>query len=982
MSGRSHLALLAALLAGCSGAPAAKPEAPAEPAAAPPPAAAPRYLAAGPRWVERADDGRDRAVIGGLRVILDGFAVASVIASGPEVDGGARAPAWTAPGPSRYVFWKGRRVYASDRFDGELRLLATLPADVTRSFDWLEGAALELRAGAFVIPPDGGPPVPLAGPALHAAVAADARFAVALSPLGRARFTADAGATWRDLGRDLAGASRLLVRGEAVVASFRGDRERIVTAAGAVLGPEAGPGALPASGPPRHQRPPFPPDPFPGGLSAALSSAVRDGTVVDGGLVVLGGGVAGRLDPAALRTTAVAALDPASAAADCHAVRVADAPLLVCVDQRHAAVIDLSGAPRTERTFALDPEPSMDRFVAVEGEALGFLGPCEGPPDLGPDANLGGERRHDQLQRTAVFCARAGADTWVEHRVDAEDAAELVAWIPRRGGGAVALVARQGNFLPDRERITNRGGLRVVRFGQSEPPLSFAAWAWDSPAPLRRRLHVRADDVIEGWLHAGANGGLAAVEIDASGRARSLPEPPRHGSVVISAPFALKSTEDGRLWETVDWGHTWTLVDPPPYAGADSFPRANACTPAGCSIGPWIRLGWSSPAERPAAPVELVSSPLPRDVSRLTRGAGPALLRLACTPESAPESRRVLDSGGFGFTSAPRPQDSYPVRLGSVGVALIPRGNQPGQADVEVGWFAPFDVTARLRRGTIPGSLLDPAQGQGPRRVHDLRVGWLLGAKGPEILPVDRGSFCGERALVAGGLVRPLGFCAEDGALGVEIGDRLFVLAASRHELTLHTAAVDRRPRPGKGAAPALPMPLTRLAAHPVSRLREFLLGAGARGASPVVVVVDQAGNASLAPLDPERGTLGAEETLRPLPEALLGSDPACAPRPDDARVLLPLEGQISLDRAALRGLSAAPGIGVAVLRWSSARACLDGVEIPVRDERFDENAGYYEPPGALRKIVARFDGGARAILVEAALGQEMRQKLRCVKAP
>jgi len=31
---------------------------------------------------------------------------------------------------------------------------------------------------------------------------------------------------------------------------------------------------------------------------------------------------------------------------------------------------------------------------------------------------------------------------------------------------------------------------------------------------------------------------------------------------------------------------------------------------------------------------------------------------------------------------------------------------------------------------------------------------------------------------------------------------------------------------------------------------------------------------------------------------------------------------------------------------------------------------------------VARFDGGAKATLVEVTLGQEVRQKLRCAKAP
>jgi len=160
--------------------------------------------------------------------------------------------------------------------------------------------------------------------------------------------------------------------------------------------------------------------------------------------------------------------------------------------------------------------------------------------------------------------------------------------------------------------------------------------------------------------------------------------------------------------------------------------------------------------------------------------------------------------------------------------------------------------------------------------------------------------------------------------------------------------------------------------------VRGFSFGAGARAGAPVVVVVDAAGQAALASIDPVRGTFGAEEPLRPLTEASLGSSPACAPRPGEARVVLPFEGLLAIDRASIRGVSPGPSTGVAVLRWSRDRICLDAVELPVHDDRFDDNPGPYEPTGTLRRIVARFDGKEQATLLLVGPGTEMRQRLSC----
>jgi hypothetical protein len=159
---------------------------------------------------------------------------------------------------------------------------------------------------------------------------------------------------------------------------------------------------------------------------------------------------------------------------------------------------------------------------------------------------------------------------------------------------------------------------------------------------------------------------------------------------------------------------------------------------------------------------------------------------------------------------------------------------------------------------------------------------------------------------------------------------------------------------------------------------RGLTLGAGVRAGAPVAVMVDGTGEAALAPIDPDRGTLGPEERLRPLAEAQPGGAPACAPSPADARVVLPFEGLFGIDPASMPGVTSAGGAGVAVLRWSAARACVDGIEAPVHDTRYEDNPGPYQVHG-LEKAIARFAGpGAGATLLVVGAGWELRQKLAC----
>jgi hypothetical protein len=65
---------------------------------------------------------------------------------------------------------------------------------------------------------------------------------------------------------------------------------------------------------------------------------------------------------------------------------------------------------------------------------------------------------------------------------------------------------------------------------------------------------------------------------------------------VASGSRALQLTADGKLRETLDAGHTFHEVQPPP--GGAPRPEVDrlACRETGCILGPWYRLGWGGGA--------------------------------------------------------------------------------------------------------------------------------------------------------------------------------------------------------------------------------------------------------------------------------------------------------------------------------------------------------------------------------------------------
>ena len=952
----------ALLAAACSASPPSIPghRALPAPAVAAPRARPARWLAPDAELVERTPDGLDHVVAGGRRLALRGLEVVEAAPASPEVQGGAVAPPWAGAGPQRYVFWRGRALYGAASFSGELHPLAALPADPRGSFDWLGGVGLRLAGGAAVVAPGGGGLTPLPIPAASHGVAADARRALVVDALGRASLTLDGGATFRDVSSELGAAPHVEVIGEALAASSRGGQPRFVLPSGEVVG------AYAARGPDLRRRPDLDQGAWP--LAAgpsALDAAVSSGLPLpDGGAVIVGRGFVGRLDLTTLRATSVAPI-PGAAAAECAPIRQGSAVLLACSDQDRALVVDVTGAPILERTFDAAGPLSHDRFAGSDGEGLGYLGPCDAASPASPRAAALPEDPAASPGRSAVFCARASRDVWVEHALDPDDAASLFAWIPRANGGAVALVVAPGTFVPEARRVEVRGALRVVRVARGEPPLNVPAYVHRAATALNAAFRVGADDVIEGWLPtASATAGLVSVSVDARGRVYAYPTPPRATPLRVAGAFALAATDDDKLFESTDRGHTWAAVEPPPGAASASY--GGQCSAVGCRVGDFVRLGWSGPDA--AAPPPAARRPRPS----ASRAPPTPLVALRCHVAGPAVARRPLDTRGFGVPPLATPPRAGLLRLGAQGAFQIPASGPlaPTLGDAEVAWIPPLVSAAPIRRVTV--SLSAPGLAWPTQRPYEARLAYLLDPRGGlELMPVGRDETCLAGLLDRAGVTRPFSACVGDLSVGVDLGDRLIVVQPSSDSLLVSSAPSSARPTT-----------LHELARLPVATTRGFSFGVGARAKAPILITVDVLGEAALTPLDP---ALGAPERLRPLTALTLGSDAACkGPSPSlEARVVLPFVSSIGLDRAALPGLFATGTGGVAVIRWSRARACLDAVEILARDERYDADLSSHDPPGAVRKLIARFDGeragkGPNAGLALITSGSEIRQPLFC----
>jgi len=201
------VALVAALISACS-APgrAASPVAAAttrSPAAPPPETSGPaRWMVTDrvgavfdPSPPAPALPGSEPALLDGVRVMVSNGLLEGWVKSRERLIGFRRLPPRLGGG---YALWSDARTYRADTFLGELTVLADLGASGGIR-PWMGALLLRTGVGSVLFDPTTGALRRAGFPGLADAVAVDDRHAVQLDELGRARVTADGGATWTDV---------------------------------------------------------------------------------------------------------------------------------------------------------------------------------------------------------------------------------------------------------------------------------------------------------------------------------------------------------------------------------------------------------------------------------------------------------------------------------------------------------------------------------------------------------------------------------------------------------------------------------------------------------------------------------------------------------------------------------------------------------------------------------------------------------------
>jgi hypothetical protein len=312
------------------------------------------------------------------------------------------------------------------------------------------------------------------------------------------------------------------------------------------------------------------------------------------------------LDAGAIKAMQPRALD--SADVDCQGARVAGGFGFVCGAPRGDTVIYRFEAPLGLREVARFSGP---RFVSASGNgALVVRGACraEGtlPKDMRAYCVVG---RDEKLREIAVR-----GELGVERVVALADGRTAVLVPPRPGA---------------------RGRLTIID-GASMQGVDLELPSGKARAVAERGLWLegfveRAGGGIAGWVEAG--GPVVGVRVALDGKVTLGRLRDEGGEALMAGRFALYLTQE-RGFESVDGGFTWHAFDLPSMPDALSDSKSRGCSPVGCSLRGWLRVGWGTPK----GGGEVVKATMPESPASRSSPTSPLAVRceLAATTTAAP----------------------------------------------------------------------------------------------------------------------------------------------------------------------------------------------------------------------------------------------------------------------------------------------------------------------------------------------------------
>jgi hypothetical protein len=1002
-------------------APARAEAAPVQDAAAPsePP---PQYVVGDPArpssltLVPLADEGTG-IILEGVRFVLRG----ALARTSRDVGDAQLQAAWRVPASlgGGYLFRARAILYASESFEGLLRPVVTLPAEVSSLSFGPKSVLVRADSGErWMIELSTGKRVPIDPPGLLQIAALDDR-AAALVEGGQLLVSTDRGGHWKDATPSLRQPPKRVFVARS--APGREDAIWIETQSGGAYGVVAGGrvaefDALPVADVPPTLRPKqdaWREDEPPVRRAMRAGIPTRDGTA----LVAASGDLV-QVDVAsgAIEVVAAGKLPPD---ASCTGARTQDDSVLLCARPNSSAFVV---------SHVLDRPPVVEQplvegghFVVSDDGGILWTGPCDKPSP--------------QARRMA--CVRSPAGTWQTIDLDPAEAGastpyDVARWIPRGDGGAIAVVSNIGG-------IANAWGLVDARTGELH------AWPADAVTPQVRGALVafenargfelaRAADrvwmvtpqgTLRGW--AALSGGTGAIEVGLDGSLQTSPF--TFERVASAGPIALARTREGRVWQTLDRGTTWSEVAAPPAMRPGGYLDPHACSLIGCDLGPWYRIGWAptapftqpAPTTAPPAPhIDRVSTP-----ALACHATGDSKRAQAVRDEHSPDdlglgATRLPVADPKGLTEFLRLSFSRRI-VGSIREADAnddgaPRALIHGPATApgddrlvvqgfdknilalsrQVAFVPAFDPAGVVRRAPIAmRDLVVAARSAGLAQADVLRDDPIPTGVVP-VTPADPTAAddllvqvaSGASALLRASPAAKARYVYESGR-----ADDMRIVSA----VALDGDAFGYLEEDGSGHARALrfgstggPTVVLDIDAPPTSDLYPANLDAlavGPRG--ELAVLRTPSGGEPASAADPAVLLMpGAPaQILAPWSTLVTADDPACKNDPGGWRVTLQtMAAWIRLTGAAdLR--AADDGRMFARVRWSPTRVCLEAVELRTQDlfvpgGNTPSQFGTAWDAPVESWAVARFVGGGAAGRVVMLPGAEVRQPLECKLAP
>lgn len=632
------------------------------------------------------DKGRVGLVLRGARWIVD--ARGAQLESKDDGYGLSRVTTVDAGAGGGFLFTGSTGLYWSATFDGPLKQIAigsVSQASVGPGFVLAQLYDGRMRAYETE---SGKPFTKLPLGTVTFRTAKDGTVA-AIAHNGRAYVSRDRGLTWSDVTADVGiPVSVEVAEGQLFVVDVLGDATRVDQN-----------GLVRAVVPPRPA-PPF--DPEWNRSETPLEFVISKGVMVDDGraLAVDNGTIVEvALGSGKVVSKESGALPPQGS---CVPISTAQRVLFLCGTNDGSSVFSRAkrgtGTTKLEKTFE-----GRGTFLRGANDTLLYTGSCR-----------------DLTTKPGVACARLRSGEWLEldRSADLSDAPaaeplRVLTWIPKDEGAYLVVGGKNGGIWDAKSGSKSR--LDDDQLKKIEPLFS---------APSGR-LMDRVGVAVGGDI-VGVGRDNVGFRVSEGGK-RVERSPFRYNTVATNSNRVL--AHDGSsnsLWQSEDWGWTFTEVEGPPDAAGVRNETPRTCTEVGCVLSQWLRIGWElrQPTPNPPAQptVSTGDSARPKIPQLKCEVSGPAVRKtVALGEQRAGFGAELVKNEGQYFALYPRSIDNP---LNGTIEAMNLRAGVNGKITAFDAPFPPPSVLAQTRRIRF----VEPFDPKGTVHESTVKLGELMDA--------------------------------------------------------------------------------------------------------------------------------------------------------------------------------------------------------------------------------------------------------------